>query len=268
MTNEQPITCVQCGLVLSTGGGRCPQCGAVQPELAPPDRRQGATVGIAVRPTPDRRPSSMQLVGLAAGGVVAVVALGLGVRALLPKPRADAAVQANRPGTTAAAPVSETALGGEKLNPSQVLVQAKIRALAWDPHAQLLEARFGPVVGGKVDVTKGATFEVIYGKPAGKKLGPGAPVGTARLAVIVDAKGTRTEERTREKPGTAVAEPDCPFVEAWRKLSAAGVPANAKLAVRYELSSKHQRGTWVVEVEGQTDQPRTLDGRACRFLLP
>ncbi len=268
MSNEQPITCIQCGLVLSTGGGRCPQCGAPQADLAPADRRQGAAVGIALRPPPQKRRSGTALVGLAVGGVVLVVVLGLGVRAMLPKPGADAALQANQPTTAAAAAASETTLRVEEFNPSKVLVQAKLRALSWQPHAQLVEAHFGPVVGGKVEVEKGGAFEVVYGKPAGNKLGPGAPVGTARLAVIVDAKGTRTEERTAEKPGTAVAEPDCPFDQAWRKLSAAGVPADAKLAVRYEFHVEHQRGTWIAEIEGQPDSPRTLDGRACRFLLP
>jgi len=268
MSNEQPITCIQCGLVLSTGGGRCPQCGAVQPALAPPDHRQGAAVGIALRPPPQKRRSGLALVGLAVGGVVLVVAIGLGVRAMLPKPGADAAVQANKPVSAASASASEPALRVEEFNPSKVLVQAKLRALSWEPHAQLLQARFGPVVGGKVDVEQGGSFEILYGKPAGNKLGPGAPVGTAQLAVIVDAKGTRTEERTAEKPGTAVAEPDCPFDQAWRKLSAAGVPADAKLAVRYELNAKHDRGTWIAEIQGQPDQPRTLDGRACRFLRP
>ena len=204
--------------------------------------------------------------GWAIGGVVLVVAVGLGVRALLPKPGADAALQANRPSSALPAALSESTLRVEEFNPSKVLVQAKLRALTWEPHAQLLEARFGPVMGGKVDVEKGGSFEIVYGKPAGNKLGPGAPVSTARLAVIVDAKGTRTEERTAEKPAIAVAEPDCPFDQAWRKLSAAGVPADAKLAVRYELSAKHERGTWVAEVEGQPDQPRILDGRACLFL--
>ena len=152
-------------------------------------------------------------------------------------------------------------------HPNAVLVKAKVRALAWHADAALVRAAFSPVVGGKVDVEQGGKFKVTYGKPAGKKLGPGAPVGAKQLVVIVDSAGTRTEERDAAKTGHVVAEPNCTFNQAWRALTAAGVSKTARVSVSYQRHEKHQRGVWSAAEEGLPERGRLLDGSTCNLLV-
>ena len=153
-----------------------------------------------------------------------------------------------------------------KFSPSAVLARAKKRALAWHPDAVLVSMSFAPVVNGEVDVVGGGSFTLLFARPAGARLGPGARVGPQRVLVTTDTNGTRLEERQDQRAARGVADPDCPFEQAWKKMIASGVASDAPLSVRYEMSRRHGRGVWRADVEGQPELTRTLDGRACRVL--
>jgi hypothetical protein len=240
MGNKLAATCRNCGLVLSTGGGRCPQCGAEQPVMLDSVGLSPAMVGTRPprigprpkKPTSLAAPLSGALIVLAAGALAFWWFL---IRDVEPA-RAPA-----QPSATALMPAESVGFDAGAFNPSTVLVNAKLRALSWHRDAVLVSFEFGPVVDGQVQIKSSGKFEIVFGKPAGRKLGPGAAVAPQRLAVLVDAQGTRTEERENTEAAQGVAEPDCPFDRVWRTLTVAGLPKNARVSMRYGLSARHGR---------------------------
>jgi len=268
MVDVQPFACPSCGAVLSAGGGRCPHCGTQLPASLPAGPSPAAIVGTRLSGAPPRpKPKRALLVPVSASlillGAVGFFAYWFGVRKA-PEPPAVPAMTVSAMAATPGEPFVADA-GGPDLNAT--LVQAKVRATAWDRDALLVKAVFSPVVAGTVDLAGGATVEVTYGKPAGERLGPAARVGPQRLVVTSDAAGTHTEVQTDPSAARAVAEPNCTFNQAWRAMTAAGLDPNVQVTLRYERSEKHDRGVWIAELAGDPTQTRTVDGSSCNLLV-
>ena len=126
--------------------------------------------------------------------------------------------------------------------------------------------QLGPVVEGKLKGPGGGHVEMIFGAPAGARVGPGAKVGPRQLRVQVDAEGEHTEEIT----GTAlrgIAVPTCGVDRVWQTLVGSGAAADATLELRYAFDKKADRAVWSAWVQGQPETERKLDGSTCAIIV-
>jgi hypothetical protein len=163
--------------------------------------------------------------------------------------------------SSSAAPAASSA---PLLDPSALFAQAKARALSWHEDATLVEIDLAPVVDGKLDPS--ASVEFVFGKPVGKRIGPGTSVQSGLFVVTADANGLRTGER----PGTnasAVAEPNCIFEDVLEKTAKSGLSMHDRLRLRYAQSQKNDRGLWFVSRDGEAEARRTLDGANCAIIV-
>jgi hypothetical protein len=136
--------------------------------------------------------------------------------------------------------------------------------LAWHEDATLVQIDLAPVVDGKLD--PGATLEFVFGKPVGKRIGPGVSVQSGLFVVTADASGLRSGER----PGanaSAVAEPNCIFEDVLEKTAKSGLSTRDRLRLRYAQSQKNGRGLWFVSRDGEAEARRTLDGANCAIIV-
>jgi hypothetical protein len=148
-----------------------------------------------------------------------------------------------------------------------VSTRARARARSWDAHAALVSLEATPVAsGGKIDVRSGGKLELTFARPAGGRLGPGAPTGAGQLVVVVDAGGSKVEER-QGQPGIAVDDPNCPLAEAWRKMIASGVPSSSAVTMRYAHSARHEKAVWQTSTSDDAKLARTIDGWTCAILV-
>ncbi len=268
-----PHVCAQCGTVIAASGGRCPQCGLMQPGGLPPITAPPPYLGS--RPPPSLPPPKKSAAPMIAVGGAALVLAGIVAIAAL---RGPAATTSSLP--SAAVPAAPTTapssahpdpgglvpdLSDMKLDP--LLQGAEKKALAWHRDAQLVAIQVGPVVEGRLDATKGTRVEILHGEPTPGRLGPGSPVGTKQLTVLVTHEGSKVEELQGEAGAKAIAEPTCVLEEAWRRVVASGVPSSSELSLRYSHSPKHDRAVWVASVAADDKLTRTLDGRTCTILL-
>jgi hypothetical protein len=271
---RSPLYCWQCGTVVSAPGGRCPTCGAEQPN-APTTTAPAPAPGPefrSVRPVPAPTPKPNKALPWVVLGV-GLAAIGTAATLLSPGRRdgSSAAASANRPPPAAAAPrpVDPNDLGIQNpaaVDPSDVLGRAKTRALVWSKDAVLASIRARPVVNGKVDLTGGGTVEYVYGKPTGEGFGAGARIAGKRLRITLTGSGTKVDE-IGGGPLRAAMEPNCPLDEAVQKVEAAGIPRNTPLSAVYEVSDKHQKAVWRLSGSGDDATSRTLDGMSCAILV-
>lgn len=282
MQGTRPLSCWQCGTVLSAAGGRCSTCGAEQPpapepSAAPPPTGQ-SLAAPRLRPIPLRsetpgkaaRDKAIPWVVLGVGlAAILVLAVALGPR------RGDDAAKTTPVAARSALPSlpehpadpNDLALGDlTKIDPIDVLGRAKIRALAWNRDAVLVSLRAQPVSGGKVNVESGGTLEYAFGKPTGEGFGAGTRVSGKRFRVRIAASGTTAEE-VAGGLGRAALEPNCPLDEAARKAQAAGLPPSAPVSAAYEISDKHKKPVWRIAVASNAAETRTLDGWTCAVLI-
>jgi hypothetical protein len=280
---QMPLSCWQCGTVLSAAGGRCPSCGAEQP-AAPPGVGPHAVSGVAapvgvVRPSrgvpreedpePTPRAKALPYVLLAVG----LLAIGL-VGVLLSPSRKHASAEAvsaapAAPPVAPARPVDPNDLGiadPNAVDPMEVLGRAKSRALAWNRDAILVALRAGPVNRGHVSLTSGGTITYWFGKPTGEGFGPGAKVAGKRLQISVTSGPTKVDEVTSGPGSRAALEPNCPLDEAVRKAQAAGIPLETPVTVAYDMNDKHKKPVWHVSA-GDEQSARMLDGWSCAILV-
>jgi hypothetical protein len=150
------------------------------------------------------------------------------------------------------------------LDPSALFVQAKSKALAWHEDATLVEIDLAPVVDGKLDPS--ASLEFVFGKPVGKRIGPGTSVQSGLFVVTADANGLRSAERPGSN-ASAVAEPNCIFEEVLEKTAKSGLSTHDRLRLRYAQSQKNGRGLWFVSRDGEAEARRTLDGANCAIIV-
>jgi hypothetical protein len=273
-----PFSCWQCGTVLSLPGGRCPICGAEQPSPEPRSSPESQPFS-----SPRVRPSRpIPKAGKAARDkAIPWVVLGVGLAAILlfgvaiaPHRRDDvtaAVPSVSLPATTSplerlADPNDLRIEDPSKVDPSDVLVRAKSRALVWHRDAVLVSMRAQPMSDGKVNLTSGGTIEYVFGKPTDASFGMGVRVSGKRFRITL-AGSESTAVQVGGTAGRAALEPNCPIEEAARKAQAAGLPASAPVSAVYEMSDKHRKPVWRVTAMGENTEARTVDGQTCAILV-
>jgi hypothetical protein len=150
------------------------------------------------------------------------------------------------------------------LEPTTLFAKAKSAALAWHNDAALISIDITPIVDGKVDPSGKLVF--TFGKPAGKKIGPGMPLAPLGFVVTANANGIQADEHATNK-AVAVAEPNCIFDDVLAKAENAGVSRGDRLHLRYTMSDKNARGVWRVSRDGEAEILRTLDGSNCAIIV-
>jgi hypothetical protein len=245
-------------VTLAVPEARCPSCGFLLAS-AP-----GPVFQNSVRPKrarPEGSPKTALPSVLAGAGLLAILVTATAAFWQLRKH--DSASQA-QPAPAASSSATPAPSSPPALDPSALFTQAKSKALAWHEDATLVQIDLAPVVDGKLD--PGATLEFVFGKPAGKRIGPGTSVQSGLFVVTADASGLRSSER----PGanaSAVAEPNCIFEEVLEKTEKSGLSTHDRLRLRYAQSQKNGRGLWFVSRDGEAEARRTLDGANCAIIV-
>lgn len=254
--------CASCGTAISTTGGRCPMCGALQPESpqAGPISREAPSVS---RRAPAPSPHVAFLLG---GGLVVVGLVGL-VAWKLTAPAPAAAAPASASATLATPSGSVQRPLRQATDPSRALLEATKRARAWNADARLVAYVADGVVEGRVDRHKGGRIEIVFAGPGRGGLTLGTRVANARYVVLFDASGVHTSVHRHGPPAWSVAPPACPLDVAWRSVIASGVPSSKPLGMRYAMDKNRGRAVWTATTRGQPGQTRTLDGRSCAILV-
>jgi hypothetical protein len=241
---------------------RCPACGfllasapgPVYQNSLPPQRPRPAVGAQSSLPT------AVMFVGF--GVALAITVVGF----LLVRQRDNqrAALPAPSSATLSAAPASSSTPPAVVLEPTTLFAKAKAAALGWHADATLIAVDIAPVSAGKVDPSGKLGF--TFGKPAGKKLGPGAPVQSTGFVVNADATGARADE-LQIGSTVSIAEPNCIFEDLVGKIEKLGIPSSEKLHLRYALSDKGTRGVWRVFRVGESQVRWTLDGANCAIIV-
>lgn len=260
MNPSDRYICAACGTAISTSGGRCPMCGALQPESPRP-----APVPEEEAPAPPRAASSQRVVALVGGGaLVLLVAAGLAwkIASASGKPVPTAAVSSAAPPPSASATPRPAGMDA-----AEALLESTKLAQGWNADARLVSFVADQVVGGRVDTAHGGRIEIVFAEPGSGGLLPGTAVGDARFVVVFDAKGRHTSRRKRGPRALGVAPPDCPLDVAWRSVVASGIPSSKPLGMRYAMDPERQRAVWTATTRDRPGQTRTLDGRNCAVLL-
>jgi len=247
---------------LEAHGTRCPACGFLL--AAAPSRVYEDSLPPR-RPRPARIVPSNVPTAVAIGGALLAVIIAISgfwwvrkrddARAALPLP--VSAVNATPlPSVSVAPPVT--------FEPTALYAKAKAAALAWHTDAALLSIDIAPVRAGHVAPNGKLTFG--FGIPAGKRLGPNAPVRSAGFIVRVDADGLRGEEGNVAK-SVVVGEPNCIFEDLRTQLEKAGVAPDQELRLHYQFSERNGRGLWRVTRFGDGETVRTFDGASCAVIV-
>lgn len=263
MQSGQTQVCPSCGALLTARGPRCRGCGFLLAS-APAPVYQDSLLPKRPRPRPLARVRSSLPIALTLLGVVvtiAIIVVGFWLvrqrdneRAALPAPAAaPSARDATAPNTAALV-----------LEPTTLFARAKTAALAWHTDATLIDIDISPVTLGKVDPSGKLVF--TFGKPAGRKLGPGLPVQALGFVVTADARGVQGEERATPQAVSA-PEPNCIFEEVLGKVEKAGIPSSEPLRLHYATSEKSARGLWRVTRVATGELLRTLDGANCAIIV-
>jgi len=245
-------------VTLAVPGARCPSCGFLLAS-AP-----GPVFQNSIRPKrarPEGNPKTALPTVLTGVGMLAILVTATAAFWQLRK-RDDASLAP--PLASASSSAAPTASGVPVLDPSATFARAKSKALAWHEDATLVEIDLAPVVDGKLDPS--ANLEFVFGKPVGKRIGPGTSVQSGLFVVTADANGLRTGER----PGTnasAVAEPNCIVEDVLEKAAKSGLSMHDRLHLRYAQSQKNGRGLWFVSRDGEAEARRTLDGANCAIIV-
>lgn len=299
MTMDSSSSCPKCGAPVGTGSGRCPFCGA---DLAIRQRAAdgaGAMPGVGLAPQApgaanDPRATSAAIVGHAPGAsrytgaplappsrstavtnaIVAILVplVGGGLSyvfwTMLSKPKPAPAPVAHvaapiNPLSNPPPPVTTSDVIDVKdpahVDPIDFLARAKARALKWDSSARLFSIAASPVVDKKIDLSK-PDARLVYTYVA--------PDGAGRHLVAVTRSGAveSSEKGAAGDDSATVDEPLCVTFPAVRAALAAGLPANAKLEMRYEHDRPLGRAIWSIGVVGSKDAPRTIDGNSCAIV--
>ncbi|MBN1612497.1 MAG: hypothetical protein JW940_38055 [Polyangiaceae bacterium] len=206
------------------------------------------------------------------GVAAAIVLAGVWLR-----PRGSAGGDPARPTSAEGAPIapraSSSAESASKPSPAALvdldaaLARATSKAKAWHRDAELVEIRVTDVIGGRIAPGSGAAIEMRFGTPPlGKRLGPGARVGTGQMLVLVDDRGDHTEQ-VRGPAARSVAPPGCGFDRAWHAMVASGVPPDQPVTLRFGLDKRGERAVWTAQPDGSREPTRTLDGSSCAVIL-
>jgi hypothetical protein len=247
-------SCPQCGADVRASGARCKSCGFWLP--AAPAPRTGPPMP---RPAPVKDNSRQTaLIVLIVGGAVV---LGLVMTGVWVWMRANAAASAV---PSAAPPPAAPVVSPEpaRLEPSNLLAEARRKASAWQQDAVLVSLILHPLDAR--GVAPQGKVEFIYAKPSGQRISGGAEAGAQRLKLSTSG-GELTQHEERAAKSRIAPEPNCVFEDAWAAAQRAGAAANANLRMRYQWSEKHGRPVWeVLSADGEV--LRRLDGVSCSIL--
>lgn len=243
---------------LTARGTRCPACGFLLAS-APGPVYQNSLRPKRPRPASGARSALPGVIAI--GGVLATFAVAVGGFVAMRKQDDARAAKPIASVVVSAAPAPSAA---PVLEPTALFAKAKSKALAWHTDATLIEIDIAPVLLGKVDPT--GKLEFVFGKPAGKKLGPGNPVQGTEFVVTAGASGVEGTERSTGK-AVSVAEPNCIFEDVLVKVANAGVSSGERLRFHYAMSEKHARAVWRVSRDGEAGALRTLDGANCAIII-
>ncbi len=252
MPDAVAALCPQCGADVHATRARCTSCGFWLP--AAPARRTGPPMA---RPAPLKDDSTRTtLAVLAVGGFVVLGLVTAGVMVWLRQPRANVAPAA----AALTAPVTSAA--PLRLEPSQLLAEARRQASAWQRDAVLVSLNVSPLDAR--GVAAGGKVEIAYARPSGQRLSGGAEASGERLLLSSSGGGlTKSEERAGK--ARVAPEPNCLFEDAWASARRAGADVSAGLGMRYIWSDKQGRPVWeVLNSDGQV--LRRLDGVSCSIL--
>jgi hypothetical protein len=211
------------------------------------------------RPVPLKDESKRTTVAvLAVGGAVVLGLLGVGAMVALRQPPPAS------PALAATSAVTPSPAEPKRLEPSQLLAEAKKQALVWHPDAVLVSVDISRVDAR--GVRPDGSIEVVYARPATSRFTGGADTRAERL--VLRAQGqSGALEKSEQRAGKArvVPEPNCAFEDAWSAAQRAGAASDGSLKLRYVWSEKHARPVW--EVQGSDgDVQRRLDGVGCSIL--
>jgi hypothetical protein len=169
--------------------------------------------------------------------------------------------------STPPAPVDEAvptaAQPTDPLELHNALVVARRRAQSWHADAQLVSIDVSAVDKGRVAAN--GKIDVEFGKSKNGQLGPRAALTADRLFVSI-SRSAPTDSERRGRAAESIADPNCPLELAWRKMVASGIPSNATVSMRYELSKRHDRAVWNATVAEPSGLSRVLDGNNCAIL--
>jgi hypothetical protein len=267
---QRPVSCWQCGTVVSAEGGRCPACGAEQLPGATPSRSARPSRPHAISdPGAGATTASSALLWVA---LIVLVAAIVGAAVLLGARDAAKDPPGNAPLATAIEgeqgkplPTDVGAVNLRAVDPMEVLGRAKTRALSWSKDAVLVSMRARPVASGRVDVQGGGSVEYWFAKPTGEGFGPGMKVAGKRLHISLESTGTKTEE-TAGGPARAALEPNCPLDAAAHAAQAAGIAQ--PLVATYEMTDRvAEKPTWRIATDGKETSQRQIDGLSCAVLV-
>jgi hypothetical protein len=287
---EPTITCPSCSVAVTSSARRCPECGHWIPtELSSrlPKRESQRAAGAAGSSAPPQKapstlppvsPSAMRPLPpsilraawpwLGAGAAIVLAFVWLRPRSSTDAARSRAAhVAAVAPPPAASAQPEAPVPRADDLDLEAALARATSKALAWHRDAELLEITVTDVVGGKITAGGAGSIQIRFGTPpAGRRVGPGAHVGTDQIMVRIDERGDRAEP-VRGPAARSVAPPVCGFDRAWRAMVASGVPPGDPVTMRFALDKRGDRAVWTAQPVGSREPTRTLDGSSCAVLL-
>jgi len=274
MQHGSELVCPACGSALTPGLAQCSRCGhalshATGGALPSAGLNLGASRLALLGAVRARRRSERAklLVALIAGPLAIVLLAGLAWKLLVTSDGAKAAASglvSSRPVATASAPSQLSELA--RLDQAALLSRARMRAQSWHKEALLVMLEAAPVSAGKVEIQSGGQLSYEFAKPAGERLGPGARVSSERLLVSVGEHGFDVSERAAGA-ARAVADPDCPLEEAFRRALAGGLSSSAPLRMRYAMSDTYDRAVWTVSETEEPKRTRYLDGSNCVILV-
>ncbi len=262
MSNSLPHShaCPACGTFVSTGGGRCPSCGAQLPDVMG-SVPQAVHRGVMARPKPPGRGPVLPI--LMVGGAVTIVGVFLLWWSL--GGGASGAASASVAPPPPPPPVDSASQAPTKIELGTALADARRRATGWYRDASLISIEASPVTAGKLE-GDGASAMITWGKPTGR-LGPGAPVGAERLIVTAKLSGAVQREERGGNKARGVAEPSCTLDAAWRAAIASGLPSSKPLTMSYAHSDKYDRAVWTAKAADGEGPERALDGTSCAIMV-
>lgn len=276
-----PLTCKSCGVVLSSPGGRCPSCGALQPgldEITQIDLSVPQAASPSMRPPGSMRPRPIPTPAPPAKRVlwplwmVLIVLITAVTLAVMRSIQSDKATELARQAAEEAAAHAkeEPAAVAEPKTLRLVLVWADAlsRAQGWSRDAVLVRMDAnGLDAKGIMTLSQGnARFE--YGARA---LGEGPSrlprVGKERFVVTFDSNGTRTETLKGNAEVSSAPEPDCLPEEAVRIGPAADFPTTSPRTLNYAFSAVLDKAVWSLSDPADPKKTRMLDGKSCNVIV-
>jgi hypothetical protein len=276
-----PLTCKSCGVVLSSPGGRCPSCGALQPgldEITQVDLSVPQVARASVRPPGSMRPRAMPTPATPAKKVLWPLWMVLIVLSTVVILTVIRGIQNDKEEELARQAAAEAAASAKEEPPPEPdpktlrLVTAWSDALArahgWNRDAVLVRMEAsGSDAKGILNLSAGsARFE--YGARALGEAPSRLPrVGKERFVVTFDGNGTKTETIKGNTEVSSAPEPDCLPEEAVRIGPAADFPATSPRTINYAFSTVLDKAVWSLSDPADPKKVRMLDGNSCNVIV-